>query len=613
MDEKDIKEYTLDSWKENLDKLFKIANSAKVDIEEIHKCKAEMQQMKDDLYNNIHAGHYIHDDNRIVISAPEIVIGNVDKDGNLIGPSSVTIRSNGINLDGVGQHGSVNIRATTIRNRTEDPGIDGIESVVYSNASYTCRSGAILIDSTLTDGVFYRDFDGSSTGLTLRSDTSISINASLPISNSTGLKKSIKERYNLMKELAQKELKEITKTSGVKEATEKKITEIKAILSTNKLMETDELTDANVVAIEDLIEQLKGESSSFIGLVRSYIHALSEVVETKRKENALNGILSKLKDADHYKDNPTGALLSLNGETIIVSTRDGEGKIRENKDSGIIVDQVKNIDIKSKASTGAMIKDSHVQIESQDICLVTNDSKRDSKDKPMHFDVADGSIRMNSKNVVLTSYDYDTPDESNGDGNGIDSQFKMKQLTEKGKIVIGAASIDINTADQEGKAAGKVDVNSKSLVLQSVNKSKEESDDKVQLTDGGSTEILSKNICIGGVKAKDETKAEQILLTGKKVAMVGDSETEILQGTDKSNYILLKDNKLNAKNSKAQIFESSKHDLSGDVNVSKELKVKTATIGNLTAKASLKSPNQTDSGGTPLSVSTDKAENPDVE
>jgi len=76
---------------------------------------------------------------------------------------------------------------------------------------------------------------------------------------------------------------------------------------------------------------------------------------------------------------------------------------------------------------------------------------------------------------------------------------------------------------------------------------------------------------------------------------------------------MLKANKLNAKNPDAQIFETSKHDISSDVNISKEAKIKKGTIGDLTAKASLKSPNQSDSGGAPLSVSTDKAEAPELE
>jgi len=158
--------------------------------------------MKDDIYNHIRSGYYLHDDSRIVISAPEIVIGNVDKDGTLKGASNVIIRSNDIKVEGVGRNGSIAIRANSISNRTEDQGIDGIEAVVYDDARYSCLSGSIMINITLTDGVFYRDENGSSTGINLRSDTSISINAALSIDD-VGMKQTIEQRYSDIQATAQ--------------------------------------------------------------------------------------------------------------------------------------------------------------------------------------------------------------------------------------------------------------------------------------------------------------------------------------------------------------------------------------------------------------------------
>lgn len=605
--------YILDSWKEKLDKFLTAAQNASKEVEEIHKCKREVQQIKEEIYNSVRSGYYLRDNNRIVISAPEIVIGNVDKDGILKDASSVIIRSNNIKVEGVGSSGSVAIRANTISNRTEDPGIDGLEAVVYDSANYSCRSGAITLDSTLTDGVFYRDGNGSSTGINLRSDTSISIDASLSIDESYGMKKTIEQRHDAVKKIAQDLQKIVNKqNTSINNAMDDIM---KSLDTKDKWLLNDELTNANVESLDELIETVKEKFSSVVGQIRNHICALSELAEMKRREAALGNIKSNLKRASYYKEKSTGAWLTLNGESIIMSTRDGDGKLRENDSSGVLLDQIKNINVVAKDGKGALLKDSHVNIEAQDISLITNASKREDNDKTLHYDTAEGSVRVNSKNVVVTAYDYDVPEDGKKDA---DSQYKMKQLAAKGKITIGANSIDINSADQEGKAAGTVDINSKSIVLQAVNKTNDDgngggSNDKPKLTDGGTTKIFAKNINIGGEKLKDDAKAEKIIVTAKKVAAEGDEEADLMQGKDKKNYVMLKSNKLNAKNSDAQILESSKHDFSGNVNISKEAKIKTASIGDLTAKTSLKSPNQKDVGGAPLSVSTDKAAAPEIE
>ena len=54
------------------------------ELNEMRRCKAEMQQVKREITKQLESGHYVRDNDRIIISAPEIVIGNVLKDGTLI-------------------------------------------------------------------------------------------------------------------------------------------------------------------------------------------------------------------------------------------------------------------------------------------------------------------------------------------------------------------------------------------------------------------------------------------------------------------------------------------------------------------------------------------------
>ena len=74
--------YIFDDWKDLLDEFQKCVDK---DLAEIQKQKAEVQQIKEGLFNSFGGGLLYRDGNRIVISAPEIVIGNVDRTGTLQG------------------------------------------------------------------------------------------------------------------------------------------------------------------------------------------------------------------------------------------------------------------------------------------------------------------------------------------------------------------------------------------------------------------------------------------------------------------------------------------------------------------------------------------------
>lgn len=62
------------NWQAALDDFQK---SVEKDLEEIRRCKREVRQMKFDLIDQLGKGRYIRDEHRVIISAPEIIIGNV--------------------------------------------------------------------------------------------------------------------------------------------------------------------------------------------------------------------------------------------------------------------------------------------------------------------------------------------------------------------------------------------------------------------------------------------------------------------------------------------------------------------------------------------------------
>ena len=58
--------------------------SVEKDLEEMRQCKAEMRHLTAEFSSKMRKGRYERDDERIILSAPEIIIGNVDSDGMLL-------------------------------------------------------------------------------------------------------------------------------------------------------------------------------------------------------------------------------------------------------------------------------------------------------------------------------------------------------------------------------------------------------------------------------------------------------------------------------------------------------------------------------------------------
>ena len=69
-------DYIFDDWKTMLGDF---QDCVQKDLEEIHKQKAEIQQMKADLYKEMEGFKYYRDERRLILSAPEVIIGNVDE------------------------------------------------------------------------------------------------------------------------------------------------------------------------------------------------------------------------------------------------------------------------------------------------------------------------------------------------------------------------------------------------------------------------------------------------------------------------------------------------------------------------------------------------------
>ena len=138
-------DYIFDDWKQLLEDF---QASVSKDLDEIHQHKEEMQQMTLDVFNRLDEGQYFRDDNRIVISAPEIIIGNVSKSGDLLGEQGrVVVKGSDVSLEGVGNTGTILSRAPIIRQLAVNPGIDGMENVVCDTSKVVTQACDIVLES----------------------------------------------------------------------------------------------------------------------------------------------------------------------------------------------------------------------------------------------------------------------------------------------------------------------------------------------------------------------------------------------------------------------------------------------------------------------------------
>jgi quercetin dioxygenase-like cupin family protein len=138
-------DYIFDDWKTMLGNF---QDCVQKDLEEIHKQKAEIQQMKADLFKEMEGFKYYRDEQRLILSAPEVIIGNVDESGDLMGcTGKIILNGHEVQLNGVGDTGHIVSRAPSIRQIAVNPGSDGIENVVCETSEIVNQACNIVLES----------------------------------------------------------------------------------------------------------------------------------------------------------------------------------------------------------------------------------------------------------------------------------------------------------------------------------------------------------------------------------------------------------------------------------------------------------------------------------
>lgn len=550
--------------------------NAEKELAEIRRSKAELLKMKSYLMDEPSKGQYHRDDECIIISAPKIIIGNVDSNGNLIdgSHSEVVIRSNTIRQEGVGneqgQFGTVITKASKIQNVCIDPGIDGKENVVGDTSLFTVQAQGIALRSEQTSGAFTQNVYSPTGCISLNAEKQISIDSMVPCENrSKQLEESISEKKQQIKDLL-----ELAKTR--KESVDGIFDKLEEYSNSGSDFYENEISArSSYLDIDNLHELIKFQSHTLYQALDECVDTISSLAELNREVKCLE---KKKEEIDGYKDSYkkelTGASVEILAERTNIISVDGDYNLRDNNGAGLTV-QAHDVNFLSNSAEGGRMEDSTFIVNCQDIQLSTADKTEadGSKDIP-----ALGSVCITSKDIQLESVDYEDKDNT----------VAEKALTAGGSIKMRAETMQVGSYDTEGNAAGSFCVNSKSIKLAAMDVDKESRTDK-QLAKGSAMLLLADKMYVG---SKDKTnQSASLQVSSDKVGVFAKTTAEIQQNEGKAT-VQLDGGNVAIGGSKAEIYGEStvngKTTFKGDVEIPK------VTIDNVEVKTSFKSPHLSD-------------------
>lgn len=573
----------LDELKEALNGL---ADSVQKDLAEIRQQKREVQLLKEAIYETVHSVQYLRDEQCLILSAPKVIIGNVDHNGHLLGEgggSAVVLRGNTIGIEGVGSPemgGSIISRAASIRNIAVDPGIDGLENVVCDRSEIINQARGITLQSQNDTGCFVSPASADS-GIQLQSDTTVRVQAA---QQSEGRKAEIDAR------IAQLEADASTLSAASGEAKGQVESAMEAIQSLidqqEDLNDTEENLRTNQVDISELHDQFTQLESVLCTVISKYILSLSKEAECQRRLTALKAMKEETdQQSANFDTELTGASIALRSESISLTSVDGDGNLRANEGAGLFV-QMPHVSLTAHDKAGVLMEDSFLHVNTQHITFATTNTQLDEKREKGDI-TAEGDVTITSKQVTIEAVDRELKDK----------KIEEKALTESGSFSIRAEKISAVATDTEGQATGEISLNAKQIKVAAMDVDKEKRTDK-QLAADSQMVLLADKMFVGS--SDKETKSQLVQVASDKVGVMATTTAEMQQGEAKA-VVTLDGGNLTV--------GASANEINGDTTIKGKADIKgetTAPSGNfkaLEAGSSFKSPNISDGMAAPAAGS----------
>ena len=634
-------------WKQALQDL---QDCVTKDLEEIRKQKAEVQQIKIDIFNRLAEGKYLRDDKRIVISAPEIIIGDVDKSGALWGDGgAVVVRGGNVSLEGAGKSGAVKTRAPFISQIAVDPGPDGVEEVVYPHSQVVSQAHNIVLQSNDSADYFSESPTSGGAGVRIHADNSIEISAT----------KSVESRGSIISDKLS-ELK--SSKSDLNSEASKKISQVNSIISDVEdiLEEESGLKDGemdirtNIVDLVELQSKYEGMIPALYSAVMNCIDTLSHLAETNRRITALEAEQDLINDAkSDFQDKTTGARLTVKAEQMDFASVDGDGNIRTNDESSIHL-RARHVSADTLKADGSLIDDSSISLASQSMSLSTaNTEMTDDTNGSIttggsvfvqtknfsvmaaDYDITDGAVElkdqtqdsiisMRADNMVLSSEDKDgntkglllvnvadtkfssaDKDENTTGTFSVQAEKMALSSTDKDKNATGQFTLVTELAsmaaiDKDGKAKGQISLDAKDVYVKATDVDPTKLSDN-NMAAGSSLTLLAEKMYIG--RTDQDNLAKELQVSAEKTGIFGKTTAEVQQGEAKA-VLQLDGGNVAISGSKAEFYGNNtingKTDFKADATMTK------LTADNIDASKSFKSKNISDGIAVPGSPSSAK-------
>lgn len=628
-------EYIYSEWKKLLDNFQQCVEK---DLEEIHAQKCEVQQIKTDIFSRLERGLFYRDNDRIVISAPEIVIGNVDRSGELQGGiGHVIIKGSGVDMEGVGESGHIVSRAPSIRQIAVNPGVDGMEDVVCDTSEVVSQATSIVLHSSDSEGAFSQNgLSAGKGGVWIHADNNLNMEAAIT--------------NDVRKENIESQVKDLTEqATNLKKVMDDQKNAVDSFFKkmTSQLEKRDKLNlnenfllRVSMDELDEIHAEMNSLMPSLYHTTISFIHTVAQLAEVNRKKKALETEKNALKTSDEFKKNTTGATMTIKAESIDIASVDGDGNLHTNDEAGINIRSPK-LNMSTSDDSGKLIENGGFSVNAQNITLSTVDASPDGKELPVV-----GNIDLRSKNINMEAIDYQqdekgmtekelakdsqikmtaqtievattnpknierddkgkiTKGEYTAEGDVIirsksvavesldyevkDGNLATKALTKDGKIAVRSEKMDFLAADAEGKATGSINMNAKAVAVKSMDVDKEKLTDSA-LAAGSTMTLVSEKMYVGS-KSKD-IKSKKLQTVSEEIGAFADKTLEIQQGDGKA-VVQLSGGNASMGGSKSALYGDTT--INGKADIKGDVKAPKGQFDNLEAKSSFKSSNISD-------------------
>ncbi|MFR9650565.1 MAG: hypothetical protein SNG35_00880 [Rikenellaceae bacterium] len=514
---------------DTLQTLKDLLSSSTIDVVESRSTKGATQSALSNKHASVPNCKFIRDDNRIVISAPEIIIGDVDQYGNLSATSNgskVTIRTNKVALEGVsndgGNVGSVITRAPHIRNIAVDAGIDGSENYVMPTSSVVLQATGVDIISESNAEMFNEDgVSLSSTGINLSSDSHINVVSVVSNAN------------------------QITALTAQNKVIDDQITELKSMESDSKsrldslldrisTLASDSLHDSgfldlysSTLELDAINAELESTATAMYSEMDTYFKLVSQLIEKNRVKGVYADRIDTLNNAkSKFDTTANNTFVNVRSEAVAISSVDGDGNVRSVDEAAVSI-SAKSVSISSSDTDSSVLEGGSVDISANAISLITSDCT--TSDGEAYEFPANGTLSMVSKSISMEAVDYQKEK---------DKEVAEKALTVGGTIKMRAETISSNGADTEGKSAGTFSVNAKIIEAKATDIKPDDGSEQ-NITAGSTFTLTSETVTVG--KADDDKfKTKTVATYSDKVTAQADTSI-IMKQTDGATLTIEKD------------------------------------------------------------------------